>query len=464
MFTLNQVDIDMYLTEVNDIKNILYVYHRLNVIGGIETRWIDEFVYLKKHHIQVHLLINKNSCNSDLFTFFPDCKIAAYPFDDIDNATNFVNLVETLIDYIEVNEIDIVHIHMQNLFAFAAVIAAQLCQVPIISTTHGILELYQKPIETVLFAYIAQNSIFLNAYVSNLPYSAAALSNKQNKVIIPNLININKYKSSHKSNNTNIWLITTRISKEKFPSILKFIELAYFCKVKTIHIAGGGNPKPLLERINETYKEVDIEFLGERRDIPEILPDYALLAGMGRVALEGMACQIPVCIITPDGKLKGLVTPSNFHRLKSYNFTGNTLKTLSLAEFEKQLLTNPNDNSVIVYNLLKDNLSTDEWNHFIPLYKHAKFLNNATLNRLFHKITYFAHTFSNPFVEDENFHNLIYETLLQEKQDEIIKIFDFYKKTEGLGLIKKYPNPYQTTKKNKKIWKKYKLFFQKKLL
>lgn len=29
-------------------KNILFIYDRLDIIGGLETRWIDEFHYLKK--------------------------------------------------------------------------------------------------------------------------------------------------------------------------------------------------------------------------------------------------------------------------------------------------------------------------------------------------------------------------------------------------------------------------------
>ena len=29
-------------------KKILFVYDRLDIIGGLETRWMDEFSYLKK--------------------------------------------------------------------------------------------------------------------------------------------------------------------------------------------------------------------------------------------------------------------------------------------------------------------------------------------------------------------------------------------------------------------------------
>lgn len=44
-------------------KKILFAYHRLDVIGGIETRWIDEFKYLKKqlpHHSSSTFRKNKS--------------------------------------------------------------------------------------------------------------------------------------------------------------------------------------------------------------------------------------------------------------------------------------------------------------------------------------------------------------------------------------------------------------------
>ncbi len=433
--------------------NILFVYHRFDVIGGIETRWMDEFVYLKKQNFCVHFFTNENECNPKLIPILPSCHLVMYPFDDINNAAEFVRLVETMVSYMEANNIDIVSIHMQNLFSFAAVIAAQLCKVAAISTTHGILELYQKPIEKILFGHIARQSFSLNAYVNNLPYAVGLPMAENEKTIIPNLVNLDAYKvdnSNYSFNNNAHWLMVSRISKEKFPSIIKFIQTAYHCDVKTVHIAGGGDTQPLLEKLEDKYKEVEIVFLGERDDIPKILPNYSLLGGMGRVALEGMACQVAVCIITPDGKLKGLVTPYNFDRLKAYNFTGNTLKTIEPDEFNKQLSEQTEADISTVYQLLKQNLSTERWNDFIPLYKEARYINNQLLNRLFHKITYFANNFSTPFIEDELFLNLLYETLLQEEQEDILRLFEFYQNTQGLTTS--YPNPYHMNKTKKKKW------------
>ncbi len=443
----------MQATQENIIQrkktNILFIYHRLDVIGGIETRLIDEFNYLHHHNFNVHFFIDENNFNPDLAVLLPHCHLLTAPFADIRNATEFINLVEHIVFQIETYHIDIVSIQMQNLFGFAATIAAQLCQVAVISTTHGILEMYQTPMQKLIQKLVTK-SFYLNIFVSHLPASASSLCQTNNKMIIPNLINLTKYKALDKVEQSSAsWLMVSRISPEKFPSILEFIKVAHHCQIQEIHIAGGGNFQPLLDRLDKELNTIKIKFLGECTNIPELLPKYSLIAGMGRVAIEGLACQKPVCIITPNGKLKGLVTVDNFVRIQNYNFTGNTLKTITIDEFKTQLESYTEIENKAVYGLLTDNLSTEKWHDYIEQYKSVQFIENPTLNRLFHKMSYFANQFTSPFEKDELFQQLFYESLLESDNQDMLRMWDFYH--NSLGLNTKYPNPYRTKKRRK--WK-----------
>ncbi len=430
-------------------KNILFAYHRLDVIGGIETRLIDEFNYLHHHNFNIYFFVDKNRFNSNLATLFPHCQMITAPFGDISSATEFINLVEHIVNYIETYRIDIVSVHMQDLFGFAVTIASQLCQVAVISTTHGILEMYQTPMQRLIRRLMIK-SFGLNVFVSYLPASASSLHQTDNKVIMPNLINLEKYRAIDTvEQSSKTWLMVSRISPEKFPSILEFIKVAYYCQIQEIHIAGGGNFQPLLDRLDKKFNKIKIKFLGECSNIPEVLPKYSLIAGMGRVAIEGLACKKPVCIITPSGKLKGLVTVDNFFRVKDYNFTGNTLKTITIDEFKTQLATYTESDNKTLYQLLKDNLSTEKWHDYIEQYKLAKFIENPALNNLFHKISYFANQFTVPFEQDELFQQLFYETLLEFDAQNILGMWDFY--YNSLGLDARYPNPYHMKKRKK--WK-----------
>ena len=105
--------------------NILFIYHRLDGIGGIETRWIDEFKYLHKHNYQVYLLTNKRAFDPKVATLFDHCHFITVGITSVSLATDFIKLVDAIVDTIKSNDIHVLSIHMLDLFACAAVMAAQ---------------------------------------------------------------------------------------------------------------------------------------------------------------------------------------------------------------------------------------------------------------------------------------------------------------------------------------------------
>ena len=353
-------------------KKILFAYHRLDVIGGIETRWIDEFKYLKKNNYHITLLAPSEKINPGIAKLLSIDNLVPVCVNDLDSANNFISLVNCIIDTIRTQNIDVISVHMFNKFVFASIIAAQICKIPIISTVHGTPDIYKKPIERIIYQHFSDKSIGLSVTVSR-HLDAILKTQSPQACIIPNLINLEKYKA---------------------------------------------------QTIN---------------DIASLIPKYRGIAGLGRVALEGLASRKPVCILTPDGNLIGLVTTDNFRYLKDYNFMGKTLNPIDETEFKRQLESHTSTDSEDIYQLLSSTLSTENWPKFIEKYNRVEFVPNAALEAFYHKLDYFANAMSAPFFNDPLFIHLLKETVIEYNLGDINHLLDFY--NNSYGLQKKYPSP-----------------------
>lgn len=429
-------------------KKILFVYDRLDIIGGLETRWMDEFSYLKKNNYQVFLLIPKLRFNPKIAELFSVHKFITIDINNIDTVISFIKLVNQLIETIQTEKIQVLSIHMLDIFACAAVMAAQICRIPVISTIHGILDIYRTPVERILIQHLASKSFSLSASVSET-FKSITPSISCKKTVIPNLINLNKYQHQF-SDCKPAWLIINRISPEKFPSILRFLEAAEQCHINEVDIAGGGVKSKLEKLIKSLNLKVKVNFLGEVKDIAELIPQYSGVAGMGRVAIEGLACKKPVCIISIDGRLIGLVTTENFQHLKNYNFTGKGLTPIENEKILNQLEAHSPKDTEDIYFLLEKELSVDNWNNYIELYNNVTFIDNQAVESLYHKLSYFSTTLTTPFINDSFFQHLLYETLIEYDLYDAQKMWEYYE--TNLGLTNNYPSPYS----NKSLKKKFK--------
>ncbi len=423
-------------------KNTLFIYDRLDIIGGLETRWMDEFHYLKKNNYKVYFLTPQQRFDSKIAKLFSVHKFITIDIDQIDNAINFIRLVNQIICTIQNEEIDTLSIHMLDTFSFAAVMAAQICKTPVISTVHGILDIYRNPLQRLLVQKLAGRSFSLSVNVSET-FESIIPSQQGMTSVIPNLINLNKYQ--HQITDCKpAWLIVNRISPEKYPSIIRFLQAAEHCHISTVDIAGGGKISELRKHIDNLGIKVQVNFLGEVKDIATLIPHYSGVAGMGRVAIEGLACHKPVCIVSIDGRLIGLVEPENFQNLRKYNFTGKGLIDIENGMLLKQVQKHTDLISQEIYSQLKEELSVKNWDKYIELYNEINFIDNQALESLYHKLSFFSTTLTSPFMHDKFFQHLFYETLIEYKLDDIKELHHYYK--ESIGLMADYPNPYKVKK------------------
>lgn len=438
---------------VNKNTNILFIYHRLNVIGGIETRWMDEFYYLRENRYKVYFFTDKANFDSEISKLFSIEEFIVVDSINLNNASKFINLINQIISTIRDKSINVISIHMLDAYACAAVIAAQICRIAVISTIHGTPDIYRKPLERILFQELAGKSFSLSISVSQ---HLNSIFNSQAPLlaIIPNLINLDKYKHQ-KTNLKPAWLIVNRISPEKYSSMLRFLQAANESQISIVDIAGGGDSSTLRKQIKDLNLKIQVNFLGEIDDIASLIPQYSGVAGMGRVAIEGLACKKPVCIISPEGNLIGLVTKLNFKYLISYNFIGKTIVPISNEKFSEQLNNHTFESSQYIYNLLKVNLSAENWNRYIKLYKQVEFIDNKALESFYYKLEYFAPTLSTPFFNEDIFKTLLFETIVEYKLNDLQTMWLYY--TANNGLHNRYPNPLVANKTPKtKRWFKTK--------
>lgn len=432
-------------TSNDKATNILFVYDRLDIIGGLETRWMDEFHYLEKNNYNVYFLTPKQRFDSKIAELFSVHKFITIDIEQIKIAANFIKLVNQIIYTIQNEKINTLSIHMLDTFSFAAVMAAQICKIPVISTVHGILDIYRNPIHRLLVQKLAGKSFSLSVNISEtfesiIPYSQSMTA------VIPNLINLNKYQQQT-TDFKPAWLIVNRISPEKFPSIIRFLQAAEHCGITTVDIAGGGKSHELRKHLDNLNIKLQVNFLGEIKDVAALIPYYAGVAGMGRVAIEGLACQKPVCIVSIDGRLIGLVNLENFQNLKKYNFTGKGLIDIDNDKLLKQVQEHTHLTSQKIYSKLEKELSVNNWDNYIELYGKVAFIDNQALESLYHKLSYFSTTLTSPFMHDHFFQHLFYETLIEYKLDDIKELYHYYE--DSIGLMNDYPNPYKINKKTK---------------
>lgn len=426
-------------------KNILFIYDRLDIIGGLETRWIDEFHYLKKNNYKVYFLTDKNRFNSEVSKLFSIEKFITIDSVNITVATEFIKLVEQIVQTIKKEKIQVISVHMLDFFTCAAVIAAQLCRIPVISTVHGALDVYRKPLVRLLTQNFIAKSFSLSIQVSKILQNILPLHSSP-QIVIPNLVDLNKYKAQT-SDITPSWLIVNRISPEKHKSILGFLQAADVCKIPSVDIAGRGKNKELQAQIKALNIKTQVKFLGEVENIAALIPSYTGIAGVGRVAIEGLACHKPVCIIRPSGDITGLVTEDNFQQLKSCNFTGKTSGIITNQELFKQIKNYSSKDSQRIYQFLKEELSIERWDKYIKQYDEVNFIDNQALESFYYKLSYFSNMLSTPFEKDKFFWHLFYETLIEYKLDDIREMYHYYE--DSIGLTSDYPNPYVTNKKVK---------------
>lgn len=93
--------------------------------------------------------------------------------------------------------------------------------------------------------------------------------------------------------------------------------------------------------------------------------DSVYVAGMGRVALEGLAEKKPVILVGYDG-VKGVMEPGLFQQASLANFSGRNLPTVDAGKLKNQISEITDESQNKLSQLIKENFSEDHvWACFL---------------------------------------------------------------------------------------------------
>ena len=280
--------------------------------GGLRTVIKNLDFYLKSVNIDSYIISSKKEEEDDIKIIQSD-NIWMYN----------KNWASEILKNIEINKINIVHIH--GVWMFPQFIAARVCienKIPFMITPHGMYEpwLWKKSglKKKIYFNFLAKKLFgkakYIHAITSDEENNLRKLFLSNDFIKIPNLISVKK-KSNEEINLQKYILYLGRLDSKKGIDIL----IKSFSKIQnsnfTLKIAGTFNPYKLeLEKlIRELSIDNKVEFLGlvknkQKEDIIKnawvlIAPSHSEVIGM--VNLEAAALKTPVITTYQTGIEKG---------------------------------------------------------------------------------------------------------------------------------------------------------------
>jgi len=286
---------------------------------------------LAKHGHNVHFITYQKPPRLNVFNeniYFHEVTVSDYPLFQYKPYDSV--LAGKLVDIIEYEKLDLLHVHYAIPHASVAYLVKQICKergkiIPVITTLHGTdITLVGKDASlTPVVEFSINHSDGVTTVSESLKHDTHAnfKINKDIKVIY-NFIDFEKFKKIDKDhfkkaiapNNERLILHTSNFRKVKRVEdvIRVFEQLVKEVPSKLILIGDG----PERSRLEVLCRELglcnEIRFLGKQDAIEELLAvaDLFLMPSetesFGLAALEAMACQVPV-ICTDSGGLPELV-------------------------------------------------------------------------------------------------------------------------------------------------------------
>ena len=137
-------------------------------------------------------------------------------------------------------------------------------------------------------------------------------------MVLRNPINTLEYPfvPQKKDGSKKILSIIGRLSGPKGEVAYKLLELLADMENLEIRLIGG---KDIPEKFQKFFKNENIKFMGYVNDVPEKIKESDIVAGAGRVAVEGILSGKPVIAIG-EAKYIGLITNNNLYEALASNF------------------------------------------------------------------------------------------------------------------------------------------------
>jgi N-acetyl-alpha-D-glucosaminyl L-malate synthase BshA len=272
----------------------------------------------KKGH-QIHFITYAQPTRLDFLSenlFYHEVSVKDYPL--FDYPPYEIALAARMVDVVEYEKLDLLHVHYAIPHASAAILAKQILAtkgitIPIVTTLHGtdITLVGKESTYASVVTYAINQSDVVTAVSNSLKRDTHALFDIQKEIkVIPNFVDIDKFKKQHKDhfkkaicpNGEKLMVHVSNFRKVKRVEDV----ITVFCKVSQqipvkLLLVGDGPERSTMEKMTrETCSIQDVRFLGKMSNVEEILSvcDVFIMTSekesFGLAALEAMACQVPL--------------------------------------------------------------------------------------------------------------------------------------------------------------------------
>ena len=272
----------------------------------------------KKGH-QIHFITYAQPTRLDFLSenlFYHEVSVKDYPL--FDYPPYEIALAARMVDVVEYEKLDLLHVHYAIPHASAAILARQILAskgvtIPIVTTLHGtdITLVGKESTYASVVTYAINQSDVVTAVSNSLKSDTHALFDIQKEIkVIPNFVDIDKFKKQHKDhfkkaicpNGEKLMVHVSNFRKVKRVQdvITVFCKVSQQIPVKLLLVGDGPERSEMEKMTRETCSIQDVRFLGKMSNVEEILSvcDVFIMTSekesFGLAALEAMACQVPL--------------------------------------------------------------------------------------------------------------------------------------------------------------------------
>lgn len=360
-------------------------------IGGLETYICGEINQLSKIGWQVHLACGKRF-RPDLVSQLTASITSGLALGPEATQSDLMETVRMLKEIIEMHDVRVVHAHPFTAL-FPSLIAAELTRIPLVISLHGPASLstsYGPYYDFLLNSIILPSAELVVAVSEEVRALAAPYVRESALIVQHNAVSIDEFQATHVVQTDSRWLIVSRLDAFKIVGIREFILFAQTVGIPGVVVAGDGPARELLqEQLTKDGLLEYVECIGTRADIPALMRRFSGIAGMGRVVLEGIASERPVCLVGYDG-VKGFLDPTILIQAAKSNFSGRNFSNISIEDFARQLFAlenSPPRTSTGMLRMLHDEAVV--WTHF------SNVIDQIKVNKIFFATDLYAWIESN---------------------------------------------------------------------
>lgn len=318
----------------NPMKKSLLIITEAFEVGGVETHIAVEAEQLAREGWDVHMI-----CGS---RFSPTLVPASIKSLLVDAAvgpeasiSEFLESIDRIVALAREKEVVAIHAHPFTSM-ISGLVCASLLRVPLMVTLHGpssIAGTYGAAYDFLLSSLVFPSASRILAVSREVAALAAPNVDPDRLLVQLNAVEPAKAASPVRSGR---WLMVSRLDAAKANGVVQFVRAA-LPGLPGIDICGAGPAQDqLAEDLAAEIASGKVRMIGSSDKVSELMLAYAGVAGMGRVALEGLVQGLPVVLVGYDG-VKGVVTEALYREAVASNFSGRGLMSLSPEELRSQI-------------------------------------------------------------------------------------------------------------------------------